>query len=153
MSFCCFFYHPEIISDHARPTLRTPSWIPNLKTLAQRFQVYYAQKHIREIGHCSFNTCHPLYHIFVVLVPRCVPGSQGSFALGVQQIITRILAFIPAPIVYGALLDSVCLLSESDPCNEDVERNCLEYRNDGLRYGFGGLEFGLITPWSNKNES
>ena len=68
-------------------------------------------------------------------VPRCVPGSQGSFALGVQQIITRILAFIPAPIVYGALLDSVCLLSESDPCNEDVDRNCLEYRNDGLRYG------------------
>ena len=70
-----------------------------------------------------------------------------------QQIITRILAFIPAPIVYGALLDSVCVLSESDPCNEGVERNCLEYKNDGLRYGLGDLEFGWISPWSNKNES
>ena len=50
-----------------------------------------------------------------------------------QQIITRILAFIPAPIVYGALLDSVCILSETDPCDEDVDRNCLEYKNDGLR--------------------
>ena len=70
---------------------------------------------------------------FTFAISSCVPESQGSFALGVQQIITRILAFIPAPIVYGTLLDSVCILSETDPCNEGVDRNCLEYKNDGLR--------------------
>ena len=34
--------------------LRAPSWILNLKMLAQRFQVCYAQKHTREIWHHSF---------------------------------------------------------------------------------------------------
>ena len=43
------------VSHHAHPRLRAPSWILNLKTLAQRFQVCYAQKHISEIWHCSFN--------------------------------------------------------------------------------------------------
>ena len=53
--FRCFFIIRKYrISDHARPPLRTPSWIPNLKTLVQRFQVYYAQKHMRERWHCSF---------------------------------------------------------------------------------------------------
>ena len=70
----------------------------------------------------------------VEIIFRCVPESQGSFALGVQQIITRIFAFIPAPIVYGALLDYVCILSETDPCDEGEDRNCLEYKNKDLRY-------------------
>ncbi|XP_028405816.1 solute carrier organic anion transporter family member 4C1-like [Dendronephthya gigantea] len=83
-----------------------------------------------------FTFCNNIPAITVTL--RCVPESQGSFALGVQQIITRILAFIPAPIVYGALLDSVCILSETDPCNKNVDRNCLEYQNDSLSYVFFG---------------
>ncbi len=63
---------------------------------------------------------------------RCVPESQGSFALGAQQFIAKLFAFIPGPIVFGALLDSVCILSETDPCDDDSDRNCLEYRNDHL---------------------
>ena len=44
-----FFVRNYRVSHHAHPRLRAPSWILNLKTLAQRFQVCYAQKHMREI--------------------------------------------------------------------------------------------------------
>ena len=50
-----FFVRNYRVSHHAHPRLRAPSWILNLKTLAQRFQVCYAQKHMRVIWHCSFN--------------------------------------------------------------------------------------------------
>ena len=50
-----FFVRNYRVSHYAHPHLRAPSWILNLKTLAQRFQVCYAQKHMREIWHCSFN--------------------------------------------------------------------------------------------------
>ena len=49
-----FFVWNYRVYDHAHPRLRAPSWILNLKTLPQRFQVCYAQKHIREIWQCSF---------------------------------------------------------------------------------------------------
>ena len=49
-----FFVRNYRVSHHGHPRLRAPSWIPNLKTLAQRFQVCYAQKHMRVIWHCSF---------------------------------------------------------------------------------------------------
>ena len=43
---CTKFEHSIL---DARPPLRAPSWILNLKTLTQRFQVCYAQKHMRKI--------------------------------------------------------------------------------------------------------
>ena len=49
-----FFFRNHRVFHHARPPLRAPSWILNLKTLAQRFQVCYVQKHMREILHRSF---------------------------------------------------------------------------------------------------
>ena len=53
-----FFARNYRVSHHAHPRLRALSWILNLKTLAQRFQVCYAQKHMRKIWHCSFLTSH-----------------------------------------------------------------------------------------------
>ena len=44
-----FFVRNYRVSHHAHPRLRAPFWILNLKTLAQRIQVCYAQKHMREI--------------------------------------------------------------------------------------------------------
>ena len=49
-----FFVLNYGVFHHAHPRLRAPSWILNLKTLAQRFQVYYAQKDMREMWHYSF---------------------------------------------------------------------------------------------------
>ena len=53
-SWCFFFVRNYLVSHHAHPSLRAPPWILNLKTLAQRFQVCYVQKCMREIWHCSF---------------------------------------------------------------------------------------------------
>ena len=64
---------------------------------------------------------------------RCVPESQGSFALGINQLIVRILAFIPSPIVFGYVIDTACRLHQMDPCDEGAERNCLEYDTDLFR--------------------
>ncbi|KAL9961463.1 hypothetical protein ACROYT_G030405 [Oculina patagonica] len=65
---------------------------------------------------------------------RCVPESQGSFALGINQLIVRILAFIPSPIIFGYVIDAACRLHQRDPCDDGAERNCLEYDTDLFRY-------------------
>jgi len=39
-----------------------------------------------------------------------VPSSQRSLGLGIQWLIVRLLGSIPAPIVFGALMDSTCIL-------------------------------------------
>lgn len=65
---------------------------------------------------------------------RCVPESQGSFALGINQLIVRVLAFIPSPIVFGYVIELACRLFQQDPCDAGAERNCLEYDTDAFRY-------------------
>ena len=45
----------------------------------------------------------------------------------------KTICFYSGPIVFGALLDFVCILSETDTCDQNSDRNCLEYRNDHLR--------------------
>lgn len=57
---------------------------------------------------------------------RCVRSDQASFALGVQWIIVRLLGTIPAPIIFGALIDNTCTLWQST-CEEDGA--CLIYDN------------------------
>ncbi|XP_011349076.1 solute carrier organic anion transporter family member 4A1 isoform X1 [Ooceraea biroi] len=57
---------------------------------------------------------------------RVVRDDQRSFALGVQWIKVRILGTIPAPMVFGALIDDTCIL-----WNETCEGRgaCLVYDN------------------------
>ncbi|XP_049773044.1 solute carrier organic anion transporter family member 4A1 isoform X2 [Schistocerca cancellata] len=40
---------------------------------------------------------------------RCVQDDQRSFALGIQWIKVRLIGTIPAPMVFGALIDETCL--------------------------------------------
>ncbi|XP_078452505.1 solute carrier organic anion transporter family member 1C1-like [Lampetra planeri] len=51
----------------------------------------------------------PSYTFFI----RGIRKDLTSFALGIQTLITRVLAGIPAPIVFGAAIDSTCLKSSS----------------------------------------
>ncbi|XP_039254057.2 solute carrier organic anion transporter family member 4C1-like isoform X2 [Styela clava] len=44
----------------------------------------------------------------VVVVLRCVPYSQKSFALGVQWFFLRVIGSIPSPLVIGAVFDASC---------------------------------------------
>ncbi|XP_046382787.1 solute carrier organic anion transporter family member 4A1 isoform X2 [Ischnura elegans] len=62
---------------------------------------------------------------------RCVKSSQRSFALGFQWLIVRILGTIPAPLLFGAFIDSSCLLWQKiTDCNEATQHGaCRKYDN------------------------
>ncbi|XP_018053910.1 PREDICTED: solute carrier organic anion transporter family member 4A1 isoform X1 [Atta colombica] len=57
---------------------------------------------------------------------RVVRDDQRSFALGIQWIKVRILGTIPAPMVFGALIDDTCILW-NETC--DDRGACLVYDN------------------------
>lgn len=57
---------------------------------------------------------------------RCVHDDQRSFALGIQWIKVRILGTIPAPMIFGRLIDETCILWQ-ESC--DDQGACLVYDN------------------------
>lgn len=57
---------------------------------------------------------------------RCVHDDQRSFALGIQWIKVRILGTIPAPMIFGSLIDESCILWQ-ESC--DKFGACLVYDN------------------------
>ena len=56
--------------------------------------------------------------VVMTLLPfyRSVAKEQKSLAIGIYLLITRVLAWIPGPLVYGALIDSTCLYWGKKPC-------------------------------------
>jgi len=64
---------------------------------------------------------------------RVVPEGQGSFAMGVQEVFVRFLGFIPAPTLFGSLIDKSCNLWHEDKCTGETT-SCLEYDNSNFRY-------------------
>lgn len=60
---------------------------------------------------------------------RCVHSQQRSFALGIQWIVVRLLGTIPAPMLFGTLIDDSCILWQ-ESCNEAGA--CLVYDNNSL---------------------
>lgn len=57
---------------------------------------------------------------------RCVAASQKSFGLGIQWITVRLLGTIPAPILFGFLIDQSCVLW---PGSCDDAGACAVYEN------------------------
>uniref|UniRef100_A0A023G2W7 Uncharacterized protein n=1 Tax=Amblyomma triste TaxID=251400 RepID=A0A023G2W7_AMBTT len=57
---------------------------------------------------------------------RCVAASQKSFGLGIQWIAVRLLGTIPAPIMFGYLIDQSCVLW---PGSCDDSGACAVYEN------------------------
>lgn len=57
---------------------------------------------------------------------RCVADSQKSFALGIQWITVRLLGTIPAPIIFGRLIDLSCM-EWQESC--DGSGACIFYDN------------------------
>lgn len=57
---------------------------------------------------------------------RCVHDDQRSFALGIQWIKVRIFGTIPAPLIFGFLIDDSCILWQ-ESC--DDAGACLVYDN------------------------
>ncbi|PNF24215.1 Solute carrier organic anion transporter family member 4A1 [Cryptotermes secundus] len=60
---------------------------------------------------------------------RCVQDDQRAFALGIQWIKVRLIGTIPAPMVFGALIDETCILWQ-ESCHEDENGACLVYDNE-----------------------
>ncbi|XP_055541090.1 solute carrier organic anion transporter family member 5A1 [Wyeomyia smithii] len=89
----------------------------------------------------------------LMIVLRSVSEEERSFALGMQFVIFRLFGYIPAPIVFGNLIDSSCLLWKST-CGEKGGR-CLIYDIEKFRYKYVGLcasikiiaLFIFITDW------
>ena len=72
---------------------------------------------------------------------RCVPDNQRAFALGLQFLFMRSLSFIPGPVIFGAVIDSQCILWSKDNCGN--RGNCLDYHVNSLSKNIFYL--GMIT--------
>lgn len=68
----------------------------------------------------------------LMIVLRSVSAEERAFALGMQFVIFRIFGYIPAPILFGNMIDSTCLLWKS-ACGENGGR-CLLYDIEKFRY-------------------
>ncbi|XP_035688122.1 solute carrier organic anion transporter family member 4A1-like isoform X2 [Branchiostoma floridae] len=80
----------------------------------------------------------------VVIMLSCVKQNQRSFALGIDTSIRVLLGSVPAPLVYGALVDKACLLWDR---NCDKRGACLLYDNALLSTYMAILKT-VLASWS-----
>lgn len=64
------------------------------------------------------------------MILRCVDDNIRSFALGIQWIFVRILGTIPAPIIFGKLIDESCILWQQGSCKSGGA--CILYDNKSM---------------------
>ncbi|XP_075994176.1 solute carrier organic anion transporter family member 1C1-like [Genypterus blacodes] len=79
---------------------------------------------------------------FVLLI-RCIKPELKSLALGIHTLATRTLAGIPAPIYFGAIIDTTCLKWGSKRCGG--QGACRIYNTSSYRLVYLGLTLGLRT--------
>ncbi|XP_033124918.1 solute carrier organic anion transporter family member 5A1-like isoform X2 [Anneissia japonica] len=111
---------------------------------------------VADSGKCE-NDCQllPVFMSFLILVVgvttlgqipgimvtlRSVDQKARPFALGIQFVFLRALAYIPSPIYYGKTVDKACMLWQ--PLCDGVGA-CLEYDNVKFHFSYLGLSAGL----------
>ncbi|KAM4576741.1 solute carrier organic anion transporter family member 2B1-like [Odontesthes bonariensis] len=72
-----------------------------------------------------------------MMILRTVPTEDKSFAVGVQYMLFRVLAFMPGPVLYGSVIDTTCILW-GKKCGKQT--SCLYYNLDHFRKRFLGLQ-------------
>ncbi|KAM7378045.1 hypothetical protein PAMA_013105 [Pampus argenteus] len=72
-----------------------------------------------------------------MVIIRCISPELKSLALGMQALVTRTLGGIPAPVYFGALIDSTCLKWSIKKCGG--RGACRIYDSDMYRVIFLGL--------------
>ncbi|XP_074981243.1 solute carrier organic anion transporter family member 5A1 isoform X3 [Caretta caretta] len=76
----------------------------------------------------------------IIVTLRSVEDGERPFALGMQFVLLRTLAYIPTPIYFGAVIDTTCMLWQQD-CG--VQGSCWEYDVTSFRFVYFGLAAGL----------
>ncbi|XP_075296299.1 solute carrier organic anion transporter family member 1C1 [Opisthocomus hoazin] len=79
-----------------------------------------------------------------MIIFRCVQPELKSLAVGLFTLIMRMLAGIPAPVYFGALIDRTCLKWGSTSCGQ--RGACRLYDSTAYRYVFLGLAAVLRGP-------
>ncbi|XP_061570370.1 solute carrier organic anion transporter family member 1C1-like [Cololabis saira] len=72
-----------------------------------------------------------------MVIIRCISPELKSLALGIQTLVTRTLGGIPAPVYFGALIDSTCLKWSVKKCGG--RGACRIYNSDMYRIVFLSL--------------
>uniref|UniRef100_A0A668AI31 Solute carrier organic anion transporter family member n=1 Tax=Myripristis murdjan TaxID=586833 RepID=A0A668AI31_9TELE len=78
-----------------------------------------------------------------MLLIRCIKPQLKSLALGFHALATRTLAGIPAPIYFGAIIDTTCLKWGQKRCGGIGA--CRIYNTTAYRIAYLGLTLGLRT--------
>ncbi|XP_078375131.1 solute carrier organic anion transporter family member 4A1-like isoform X2 [Oculina patagonica] len=108
-------------------------------------------------------SCFLLLAVFLTAIPnktvvlRCVPDNQRSYSLGFQFIFQRTLGFLPGPIVFGWMFDSLCLFW-GESCGKQGRCQIYDIWNLSLRITVIGcslkglaLVFYFLTFWFCKS--
>ncbi|XP_066196852.1 solute carrier organic anion transporter family member 2B1 [Sylvia atricapilla] len=73
-----------------------------------------------------------------MLILRSIQPEDKSFAVGIQFMLLRVLAWMPGPVLYGSAIDTSCLLWERR-CERRAA--CRYYDNTLFRQRYLGLQF------------